>query len=52
MYERSFWTMEIADTRMKLYETASTCFRADALQDMAFSHIDPPTELRIMKFFF
>jgi len=40
-------------TRMKLYETASTCSRADALQDMALSHISSPiTELRIMKPFF
>jgi len=38
---------------MKLYETASTCSRADALQDMTLSHISPPiTELRIMKPFF
>lgn len=45
--------MEIADTRMKLYEAAPTCFHADALQDMALSYIDSPiTELKIMKLFF
>lgn len=47
--------MEIAGTRMKLYETAPICFRphADALQDMALSYIDSPiTKLKIMKLFF